>query len=43
MMIALLAAPALMNVRWKLFLKVISIKLIPKYALIVVLVPMFVR
>ena len=43
MMIAPLAEHASMNARWRLFLKVISIKLIPKHAQIVVPVPMFAR
>jgi hypothetical protein len=43
MMIAPLAEPASMNVLWKLLLKVISTKLIPKFAPIVAHAPMFVR
>jgi hypothetical protein len=43
MMIAPLAEPASMNARLKLLLKVISTKLILRFAQIVVLVPMFAR
>lgn len=43
MKIALLAAAVLMNAPWMLFLKVISTKLIPTYALTAVLVQMFAR